>query len=74
MKPDSNFLLPENDVQDKSHEMPKGGHLYWNTNGQAPVKVYFISFPSAFFYFSNEIKFQKILQLHNEEEKAAFPD
>ena len=28
VKPDSNFLLPENDVQDKSHEMPKGGHLY----------------------------------------------
>lgn len=26
--PDSNFLLPENDVRDKSHEMPRGAHLY----------------------------------------------
>ena len=28
VKPDSNFLFPENDVRDKTHEMPKGGHLY----------------------------------------------
>ena len=56
--PDSNFLLPENDVQDKSHEMPKGAHLYWNTKG-ASTSYSLFDYLSFCFLFFNYIKFQK---------------
>ena len=51
-------MLPENDVQDKSHEMPKGAHLYWNTKG-ASTSYSLFDYLSFCFLFFNYIKFQK---------------